>query len=174
MTTTLYELETREDEAGRLHPDEHLWTPDYPRVRPERLGFVLHETVHITGFGEEDEFPAGFLAVGHHRWATIIEAAAAYMDKIYDWRQLHTYPGNEQSDVIPQIPRAVHTHAVLIHHPHPDHPCGCAWDDQWRIVWAPATEPGAFPVTAMRHPAAPANTVDIPNPDDGAPAAWTC
>jgi hypothetical protein len=41
------------------------------------------------------------------------------------------------------------------------------------MVWAPATEPGAVPITAMRHPAAPAATAIIPNPDEeGAPATW--
>jgi hypothetical protein len=38
------------------------------------------------------------------------------------------------------------------------------------MLWAPATEPGAVPITVMRHPAAPA--AGIPNPDEGAPANW--
>ncbi|MGV4986743.1 hypothetical protein ACVB8X_12950 [Streptomyces sp. NRAIS4] len=40
------------------------------------------------------------------------------------------------------------------------------------MVWAPSTEPGAVPVTAMRHPAAPTTAAGIPNPDKGAPATW--
>ncbi|MFD9486734.1 hypothetical protein [Streptomyces sp. NPDC059991] len=40
------------------------------------------------------------------------------------------------------------------------------------MVWAPATEPGAVPVTAMRHPAALAIAAGLPNPDEGAPASW--
>ncbi|WP_319690056.1 hypothetical protein [Streptomyces europaeiscabiei] len=44
------------------------------------------------------------------------------------------------------------------------------------MVWAPATEPGAVPITvpitAMRHPAASATAADIPNPDAGTPATW--
>ncbi|MEF9915639.1 hypothetical protein RJT17_36925 [Streptomyces sp. P5-A9] len=35
------------------------------------------------------------------------------------------------------------------------------------------TEPGATPITALRHPAAPATAAGLPNPDeDGAPATW--
>ncbi|MGW4600586.1 hypothetical protein ACWEOA_35710, partial [Streptomyces sp. NPDC004457] len=55
---------------------------------------------------------------------------------------------------------------------HPDHPCDCEWDGTWRVVWAPPTEPGAIPITAMRHPAAPAAGASVPNPDEGAPATW--
>lgn len=40
------------------------------------------------------------------------------------------------------------------------------------MVWAPPNEPGAVPITAMRHPAAPAAASGIPNPDEGAPATW--
>ncbi|GHD52165.1 hypothetical protein GCM10010335_64250 [Streptomyces galbus] len=53
-------------------------------------------------------------------------------------------------------------------HKHPDHGCGCEWDDTWRMVWAPSTEPGAVPITAMRHPAALVAAVGIPNPDEKA------
>ncbi|GAA2947523.1 MULTISPECIES: DUF3052 family protein [Streptomyces] len=42
-----------------------------------------------------------------------------------------------------------------------------------RLVLAPETEPGAFPITAMRHPAAPGTVVGLPNPDHGVvPATW--
>ncbi|MEU2873010.1 hypothetical protein ABZ769_28065 [Streptomyces olivoreticuli] len=53
-----------------------------------------------------------------------------------------------------------------------DHGCGCEWADTWRMVWALAAEPGAAPITAMRHPAAPATAAGLPNPDEGAPATW--
>ncbi|WP_234327945.1 hypothetical protein [Streptomyces sp. NRRL F-2664] len=74
--------------------------------------------------------------------------------------------------LIPFIPRAVHTHGVFLRHPHPDYGCGCEWDDTWRMVWAPDTEPGTVPVTALRHPAALAAAAGIPNPDEGAPTTW--
>ncbi|MFG2630003.1 hypothetical protein [Streptomyces sp. NPDC048473] len=37
---------------------------------------------------------------------------------------------------------------------------------------APADEPGAVPIAALRHPAALATAAGIPNPDEGAPATW--
>ncbi|MER7042710.1 hypothetical protein [Streptomyces microflavus] len=40
------------------------------------------------------------------------------------------------------------------------------------LFTSPATEPGAVPVTALRHPAAPAAAAGPPNPDEGAPAIW--
>ncbi|WP_302851327.1 hypothetical protein [Streptomyces lunaelactis] len=40
------------------------------------------------------------------------------------------------------------------------------------MVWAPPTEPGAIPVTAMRHPAALSTAVAIPNLDHGAAPTW--
>ncbi|MFJ2819021.1 hypothetical protein [Streptomyces sp. ATexAB-D23] len=167
----LYEIETSEGDDGTMHPVEHLWTPDHGD--PNRLGFITHNGITITGYGAEDEPPVGFIALGHHHWGHVIEAAAAYMAKIYNWREFHTYPHADHGDVIPRIPRAVHTHAAVLHHPHPAHPCGCAWDDQWRLVWVPPTEPGAVPVTALRHPAAAVTAAGIPNPDeDGAPAVW--
>lgn len=87
------------------------------------------------------------------------------------WRTLHLYPGDDPTAMIPRIPRA-HTHGAFLHHPHPDHLCACEWDDTWRMVWAPANEPRALPVTALRHPAALTTAVSIPNPDRGAPAFW--
>ncbi|MFE7653621.1 hypothetical protein ACFU6M_12020 [Streptomyces bottropensis] len=110
--------------------------------------------------------------LGHQRSADTIEAAAAYMARVHGWRNLHLYPGDDPSVLIPRIPRAVLTWGVFIRHPHPDHGCGCEWDDTWRTVWAPDTEPGAVPITVMRHPAASATTADIPNPDAGSPATW--
>ncbi|MEV5080394.1 hypothetical protein AB0K74_16705 [Streptomyces sp. NPDC056159] len=40
------------------------------------------------------------------------------------------------------------------------------------MVWASFTEPGAIPITAMRHPSAPAAAAGLPNPDRGDPTAW--
>ncbi|MFD9601804.1 hypothetical protein [Streptomyces sp. NPDC059970] len=95
-----------------------------------------------------------------------------YVTGIDDATDDHLYPGDDPSVLIPRIPRAVHTHGVFLRHPHPGHGCGCEWDDTWRMVWAPATEPGAAPITALRHPAAPAAVADLPNPDHGEPATW--
>ncbi|WEH31944.1 hypothetical protein PZB75_30380 [Streptomyces sp. AM 4-1-1] len=94
------------------------------------------------------------------------------MAHVHTWRNLHLYPGDDPSELIPRIPRAVQTWGVFLHHPHADHRCACEWDDTWRVVWAPATEPGVVPITALRHPAAPATAASIPNPDEGAPATW--
>ncbi|MDX3310592.1 hypothetical protein ACWGH3_38745 [Streptomyces sp. NPDC054884] len=91
------------------------------------------------------------------------------MDSVHGWRALHLYPGDDPSVLILRIPRAVHTHGVFLRHPHPDHPCGCEWEDTWRLVWAPPIEPGAVPITAMRHPAASATVTGILNPDEGTP-----
>lgn len=41
-----------------------------------------------------------------------------------------------------------------------------------RLFPSPPTEPGAVPVTAMRHPAALATAAGLPDPDQGAPATW--
>ncbi|MBM7167441.1 hypothetical protein JQK87_03205 [Streptomyces sp. G44] len=113
----LYEIETSEGDDGTMRPIEHLWTPDHGD--PKRLGFITHNGITITGYGAEDEPPVGFIALGHHRWGHVIEAAAAYMAKIYNWRELHTYPHADHGDVTPRIPRAVHTHTAVLHHPHP-------------------------------------------------------
>lgn len=40
------------------------------------------------------------------------------------------------------------------------------------MAWAPHTEPGAVPVTVMRHPAAAVTVAGIPNPDRGKFATW--
>lgn len=42
------------------------------------------------------------------------------------------------------------------------------------MIWAPADEPGAVAITALRHPAAPPGVTGIPDPDhDAASATWT-
>ncbi|MEU3953605.1 hypothetical protein AB0F45_14995 [Streptomyces achromogenes] len=173
-TTALYEIEAHEDADGIAHPAERIWTPE--DTDAEEYGFLAHRDVHITGIGgpdhDEGAYPTAFVALEHRPWPAVIEAAIAYMDRVYGWKNIHLYPGDDPAELIPHVPRAVHTHAVILSHPHPDHPCGCEWDGTWRLVWAPPTEPGAIPVTVMRHPAAPAATASLPNPDLGAPATW--
>lgn len=174
MTTALYEIETSEGDDGAMHPAEQLWTPCADDAADS--GFITHHGLHVTGIDDATEdhlYPVAFIALGHQKWADVIEAAAAYMSRVHGWRNLHLYPGDDPSVLIPRIPRAVHTHGVFLRHPHPDHGCACEWDDTWRMVWAPATEPGAVPITALRHPAAAVTAAVIPNPDeDGTPATW--
>lgn len=99
------------------------------------------------------------------------QGPAAYMDRVQGSRNLRDSPGRRPAGLIPRLPRAVLTYGVFVRHPHPDYECGCEWDDTWRMVWALPTEPGAVPVTSMRHPTALA-PAGIPDPDHGAPATW--
>ncbi|WJV51800.1 hypothetical protein [Streptomyces flavofungini] len=173
MTSALYEIETSEGDDGTMHPVEQLWTPGGEDAVAN--GFLAHAGLHVTGLnGPTDDplYPVAFLVLGHQKWTDTIEAAATYMARVCTWRNLHLYPGDDPAVLIPRIPRAILTWGVFLKHPHPDHPCGCEWDGTWRMVWAPATEPGAVPVTAMRHPAARATDAGIPSPDEGAPATW--
>ena len=175
MTTPLYEIETSEGDDGSRHPVEQLWTPCADGTADN--GFIAHRGLHITGIEDATEthlYPVGFVILGHHRWADAIEGAAAYMARVHGWRNLHLYPGDDPSELIPRIPRAVLTWGMFLRHPHDDHGCGCEWDETWRMFWSPSTEPGAIPITALRHPAAPVAAADIPNPDEGAPATWAC
>ncbi|MFJ3762541.1 hypothetical protein [Streptomyces sp. NPDC090080] len=171
MTSALYEIETSEDDDSSMHPVEQLWTPGEDAVEN---GFLAHSGLYVTGIDDSTDdhlYPVAFFVLGHQKWATVIEAASTYMAQIHDWRNLHLYPGDDPSVLIPRIPRAVHTHGVFLRHPHLEYGCGCEWDDTWRMVWALPNEPGAIPITAMRHPAA--NDTDIPNPDDTpALATW--
>ncbi|OIJ95436.1 hypothetical protein [Streptomyces colonosanans] len=173
-TTALYEIETHEADDGTTHPAEQLWTPCLDDA-PDN-GFIVHRGLYVIGIDGptgDHLYPVGFIALGHHQWTDIIEGATAYMASIHGWRNLHLYPGDDPSVLIPRIPRAAQTHGVFLRHLHPDHPCGCEWEGTWRMVWAPPTEPGAVPVTALRHPAAPATAAGIPNPDHEAmPATW--
>jgi hypothetical protein len=171
--TALYEIETSEADDGTTVPAEGIWTPSSEDAADN--GFITYNGLYVAGIGaphDDHLYPDRFVVLGHQRWADIIEAAAAYMDRVHSWRNLHLYPGDDPSVLIHRIPRAVHTHGVFLRHPHPDHPCGCEWEDTWRLVWAPPTEPGAVPITAMRHPAAPATATGLPDPDQGAPATW--
>jgi len=174
VTTALYEIETSEAADGTTHPAEQIWSPGEDA---KEHGFLAYSGLHITGIGgpesDEGSYPAAFVALGHQRWSAVIEAAAAYMDRVHGWRTLHLYPGDDPAELIPRIPRAVHTHAVLLRHPHPDHPCGCEWEKTWRLIYAPPTEPGAIPITVMRHPAALSTAAAIPVPEYGpVPATW--
>ncbi|WP_331722799.1 hypothetical protein OG848_47495 (plasmid) [Streptomyces canus] len=172
-TTALYEIETSEADDGTIVPAEGIWIPSIEDAADN--GFISYGGLYVAGIGDPNNdrpHPNSFVALGHQRWADLIEAAAAYMDRVHNWRTLHLYPGDDPSEFIPRIPRAVHTHGVFLRHPHPDHPCGCEREDTWRLAWAPPSEPGAIPITAMRHPAAPASTAGIPNPDEGARARW--
>jgi len=141
VTTVLYEIETSETDDGTMIPAEGIWTPDGKDATDN--GFIDYRGLYVTGTGthnDEGPTPAAFVLLGHHRWADVIEGAAAYMDRVYGWRTLHTYPGDDPADLIPRIPRAVLTHGVFLRHPHPD-PCGCEWEDTWRVVWAPPLHP---------------------------------
>ncbi|MET7780420.1 hypothetical protein ABZU94_34740 [Streptomyces mirabilis] len=174
MTTALYEVETSESDDGTTHPAEAFWTPAGEDAVDH--GFVVHGGVYVAGISsptDDSLYPQAFIALGHHKWGELIEAAAAYMNHVHGWRTLHLYPGDDPAEKIHRIPRAVLTWGVFLRHPHPDFPCGCEWEGSWRTVWAPSNEPGAIPISAMRHPAAPPAAIGIPNPDDDtASAIW--
>jgi hypothetical protein len=119
MTTTLYEIETSESDDGSTHPAECIWAPGEDAVE---TGFVIHRGLHVAGIGDATDdhlYPVGFLVLGHHRWADVVEGAAAYMARVHGWRNLHLYPANDPSELIPRIPRAVQTWGVFLRHPHP-------------------------------------------------------
>ncbi|WP_409239362.1 hypothetical protein [Streptomyces sp. PA5.6] len=167
----LYEIETSEGDDGTRHPAEHVWTPCADGTADH--GFIAHQGRFVAGIdrvADDGLYPVGFLVLGHQQWADVIEAATAYMFQTHGWRNLHLYPGDDPSVLIPRIPRAVHTHGVFLRHSPPDH-C-CEGDDTWRMAWAPTTEPGAVLITVLRHPAALTTAAGIPNPDEGAPASW--
>ncbi|MCZ0983789.1 hypothetical protein O1L60_44290 [Streptomyces diastatochromogenes] len=162
--TALHEIETSEGDDGTMHPAEQTWTPDQD---PVDLGFtpVLGD-LRITGLtapdADDGDHPTLFVLLGHHRWATTIHAAALYMQRGHAWTRWCLYPGDDPDEAIPRIPRAIHTHAAIHCHP----------DDTWNLAWARPGEPGAIPVTAMRHPAAQAVAAAVPDPDRDDRAAW--
>ncbi|MGW4995438.1 hypothetical protein ACWEQ3_49120 [Streptomyces mirabilis] len=121
MTTkALYEIETSEGDDGTMHPAEQLRTPCADDAADS--GFIAHHGLHVTGIDDPTDdhlYPIAFLVLGHQRWADTIEAAAAYMARVHSWRNLHLYPGNDPSVLIPRIPRAVLTWGVFLRHPHP-------------------------------------------------------
>lgn len=169
----LYKIEINEGDDGTAHPAEQVWASCADGAADHRL--IAHQGLFVAGIdsgADDDLCPVGFVVLGHLRWADVIEAAAAYMARFHGWRNLYLYPGDDPAVLIPRVPRAVLTHDVCLRHPHPDHGCGCEWDETWRMGWAPATEHGPVPVTAMRHPAAAVTAAGIPDPDEGAPATW--
>jgi len=175
VATPAYVIDTVEGEDGTERPNECLWTPAGKEA--ENRGFIVHNSMLICGIGTEDEPPSAFVALGHgYTWTAVCEGAAAYMLRVHEWGDLYSYPsypGDEAPAVAPRMPLPEQLHAVFLLHPHPDRPCGCQWDDQWRIVYVPATEPGAIAVTVLRHPAAdpPANPGAAQIPDAASDAA---
>ncbi|MEU9083411.1 hypothetical protein [Streptomyces sp. NPDC048357] len=86
MTTAdLYVIETTEADDGTMHPAEQIWSGEDAKA----YGFLEYGRVHITAFGgptdDESVFPAVFMALGHQSWSAVIEAAAAYMDRVHGW-----------------------------------------------------------------------------------------
>lgn len=152
--TTAYTLATTEDDHGTRHPAEYLWTPTPDDA--VKNGFINHNGLILTGVGEEEEPPTRFVVLGHHHtWTGICTAATAYMQATWAVPDLYTHALTKAripDDVRTPLPRE--QWAVFIRHPHPRHPCGCEWDDTWRMVDVEAGEPGAVAVTVMRHPAA--------------------
>ncbi|MFB6977742.1 hypothetical protein [Streptomyces scopuliridis] len=140
MTSTLYTIDTIEADDGTQQPNEALWSPAGKDAIDH--GFVAHDGLLIAGIGYEDEEPDEFVTLGHgHTWTAIAAAADKWMD--------HCHP-----TVVPETYTRppVEQHAVFIRHPHPDHPCGCEWEGQWRVVCVPSTEPGAIAVSIMSRP----------------------
>ncbi|MFI8308468.1 hypothetical protein ACIF80_34740 [Streptomyces sp. NPDC085927] len=112
----LYGIETSEGDDGTMHPAEQLWTPGEDAVEN---GFIVHRGLYVTGIDDPTEdhlFPIGFVVLGHQRWADIIEAAA-YMTRVHGWRNLHLYPDDDPSELIPRLPRAVHIHGFFLRRP---------------------------------------------------------
>ncbi|GGX56424.1 hypothetical protein [Streptomyces chartreusis] len=110
-STALYEIETSEARDGTLHPAEALWTPEgKDAIDP---GFVVHGDVYVAGISSpnisESHYPQAFTALGHHTRGNVIEAAAAYMNRIHGWRSLHLYPGDDSAKGLHCLPRAVLT-----------------------------------------------------------------
>lgn len=94
----LYEIETSESDDGTLHPVEQIWTPCADGAADH--GFIAHRGLYVAGIEDATEdhlYPVGFLALGHQRWADLIEGAAAYMARVHSWRNLHLYPGDDPS-----------------------------------------------------------------------------
>lgn len=153
MTTTKtpaapYVLATAEDDDGKKYPSEALFTPG--PARPD--GFHLYDGVLVTGVGEEGEPPDEFVALGHGYTQTKTSLAAeSYARAVLGWRCLYDGPG---ADSASWIGRTFEKHAVFICHPHPDYPCGCEWDDTWRLAYVAAGHPGAIAVTVLKRPGA--------------------
>ncbi|MCW2900733.1 MAG: hypothetical protein JWO67_2998 [Streptosporangiaceae bacterium] len=169
--TRPYTIETSEDDNGVQQPTEAIWTPTPENA--ESNGFLAHRIrrfdsdghgwaftedgqptpqIFITGVGSEEEPPDQFIALGHgHTQTAIYQAATAYMKRFFAWPDLHSNTEGLASDPA-RTPLPDSEHAVFLRHPHPDHPCSCEWDGQWRVVYVDPSEPGSVPVTVMRRP----------------------
>jgi hypothetical protein len=100
--TALYEIETSEADDGATVPAEGIWTPEGEDAADN--GFVVYRGLYVAGIGAPNDdslYPDRFVVLGHQRWADIIEAAAAFMARIHNWRTLHLYPGDDPSELIP-------------------------------------------------------------------------
>ncbi|MCD9194248.1 hypothetical protein [Streptomyces albireticuli] len=151
MTSTLYTIDTVEDDQGVERPNEVLWAPAGKDATDH--DFINHRGLYLAGVGKEGELPDAFVALGHgHTWTAMYEAATEYMRRCFGWRDLHSDPLEEPSTVTCRTPLPVRKHVVFIRHPHPAHPCGCEWEGQWRMVDVPEGEPGAIAITSMRRP----------------------
>ncbi|MFJ4343168.1 hypothetical protein [Streptomyces sp. NPDC088915] len=85
------------------------------------------------------------------------------MRRVHDWTRWCLHSGDDPDEAILRIPRARHTHATIHCHP----------DDNWHLAWARPGEPGALPVTVMRHPATLMTAAAVPDPDcDEQAATW--
>ncbi|MGW6926537.1 hypothetical protein ACWGA9_35640 [Streptomyces sp. NPDC054950] len=83
----LHGVETRDADHGA--PAELFWTPSSEDA--EGNGFLLHREPYVTGIDtarDGSPYPDAFVMLGHQRWTDIIEAAAAYMAHVHDWRTL--------------------------------------------------------------------------------------
>ncbi|RPF24761.1 hypothetical protein EDD92_9702 [Streptomyces sp. TLI_185] len=118
VTTALYEIETSEADDGTTVPAEGIWAPSNEDAGRQRI-HRLQRAVRCRHRSPERRPPAPgqFVVLGYQRWADLIEAAAAYMARVHDWRHLHSYPGDDPSEAIDRLPHAVHTHAVYLRHP---------------------------------------------------------
>ncbi|MFF4360229.1 hypothetical protein [Streptomyces sp. NPDC001604] len=58
----------------------------------------------ISSPADRSVYPLAFIALGHHKWSELIEAAAAYTDHIHGRRTLHIYPGDDPTEVTPPHP----------------------------------------------------------------------
>jgi hypothetical protein len=99
-TTSLYEIETSEADDGRIVPAEGIWTPSSEDAADNDF---IHDRLSVAGIGAPNDdrpHPDRFVALGDHRWADIIEAAATYMDHVHSWRTLHLYPGDDPTMLI--------------------------------------------------------------------------
>ncbi|MFD7136138.1 hypothetical protein [Streptomyces sp. NPDC059894] len=148
----LYEIETSEGDDGTMHPVEQLWRPCADDAADS--GFVAHRGLYLSGIDDPADdrlYLVALVVLGHQRWANVIEAAA-YMDRIHGWRNLHLYPDVDAAELIPRIPRAVHTHGVFLRHPHRDRPCGCEWDDTQHRVRSCTAHRDEAPGGRSQHP----------------------